>query len=290
MRSPFWIVVAFTALSWASLITAAPVDLGTFANQDLRNADSNRVSRLVRFLDSQNTNSAAPRERFGPQPWFVWKLRSATATPQFLVFEGQPIFSIPGTSSAAVHVFDAAERHLSSCAFSTGWRMDLKTARLVKEPSIGTELIEAFTEPTRQTQKIPRQQFYGLAGSRLALVRLEGATGELFRNTYIYPNQMIGPLPPRRTPEEWEAALKSDDPVVVLEALVWLAGRHLDASDAFSMRMVGGVSHEDVADANLFASVWQRPGVQQAFERLVRSPTPWVSEAAKLARTKDAHP
>jgi hypothetical protein len=160
----------------------------------------------------------------------------------------------------------------------------------VEEPSLGADIIEAFTEPTRQTQNIPRRQFYGLAGSRVALIRLEGAKGGLFRNTYIYPNQMIGPMPPRRVPEEWEAALKSDDRVAVLEALVWLGGRHLDASDEFSLRMVGGVSHEEISDAELFAAVWQRPGIQAALDLLVRSSAPWVREAATLAKTKDTHP
>jgi hypothetical protein len=126
MRNPLCMVSAFSALSLASLIAAAPLDLNSFANKDLRNADSNRISSLVRLLDAQNTNSAATREQFGPQPWIVWKLRHAAAAPQFLVFEGQRIFSIPGTSSAAVHVLDPAGRQPSSCTFSTGWRMDLK--------------------------------------------------------------------------------------------------------------------------------------------------------------------
>ena len=76
------------ALTSASIIASAPLDLNSFANQDLRNADSNRVSSLVRFLDSQKRDSAVRRELFGPQPWFVWKLHNANATPQFLVFEG----------------------------------------------------------------------------------------------------------------------------------------------------------------------------------------------------------
>jgi hypothetical protein len=290
MRSPFWKAAVCTALSSLSLVAAEKLNLNSFANQDLRKADSNRVASLVGFLDSQRTNSGNPREPFAPHPWFVWKLRKPTAAPQFLVFEGQPMFSIPGSSSAAVHVFDVAGRQVSSCTFPTGWRMDLKTARLAEELSLGQEVIEACTEPTRRTQNIPRHQFYGLTGSRIALVRLEGSKGEVFRNTYIYDSQMIGPLPPKRTPEQWEAALKSDDQIMVLETLVWLGGRHLDATDEFSMRMVHGVTHEDVSDANLFASVWRRPGVQKELNRLVKSPILWVSEEATLAKTKDTHP
>ena len=168
--------------------------------------------------------------------------------------------------------------------------MDLRTARLLEEPSLRAEVIEACTEPTRQTQNIPRRQFYGLVDARVALIRLEGSKREVFRNTYIYPNQMIGQAPPARTPEEWEAALKSTDYVMVLDALVWLGGRHLDASDDFSMRMVRGGSHEDIRDAKFFSAVWQRAGVQKVLNELASSKVQWVSEAAVLAKTKDTHP
>jgi hypothetical protein len=287
MRTTLSIMQLFSFASVACLTAAEPLDLNAFLNQDLRGTHSNRVASLVRFLDSQNTSSRTERQSLSPQPWFVWKLRSSAA---FVVFEGQPIYSIPGTSSAAVHIFDSAARHLTSCTFSTGWRMELKTARLLEVPPLPAEVIEARTEPTRRTQHTPRRQFYGLIDSRLALIRLEGSKGDAFRNTYIYPNQMIGPAPPARTPDEWEAALKSNDYMVVLETLIWLGGRHLDASDDFSMRLVRDVSHEDVRDAKLFATVWQRGGVHKALDVLTSSKVQWVSEAAALAKTKDTSP
>lgn len=267
-------------------MAAEPLDLSTFLSQDLRRADSNRVDNLVHFLALAGHESDSRNQWFSPQPWFVWKLENK----RFVIFEGQPIFTIPGGSSAAVHVFDPAARHLTSCTFSTGWRIDLKTASLIKEPSLDTEVIEARTEPTRTTQNIPRRQIYGFVGSRVALIRLEGSKGEIFRNTYIYPNQTIGPPPPTRTPDQWEAALNSDDVIETLEALMWLGGRHLDSSDDSSMRMVHEVVHEDVTAARLFAAVWQRQNVQKALDLLVESKNKWVSEAGKLAKKKDTSP
>jgi hypothetical protein len=122
----------------------------------------------------------------------------------------------------------------------------------------------------------------------LALIRLEGSRGEIFRNTFIYPNQTIGPSPPTRTPDQWEAALKSDDYVEMLEALMWLGGRHLDASDDFSMKMVRDVVHEDFNEAKIFTTVWNRKSVQRVLDLLVESKIKWVSEAAALAKIKDA--
>jgi hypothetical protein len=288
MQNVFWIVVAIWAATSASLMAAETLDLNAFLKEDLRYANSNHVGNLVHYLDTQSTNSHT--EWHSPQPWFVWRLEGKTARGCFVVLEGQPIFMIPGTSSAAVHVFDARARHLSSCTFSTGWRIDLKTASLAEETSLGAEVIELHTEPTRQTQNIPRRQIYGFDGSRVALIRLEGSHGEIFRNTYIYPNHTIGPSPPTRTPDQWEAALESGDYIETLEALMWLGGRHLDASDDFSMRMVHDVVHEDVSQARLFAEVWQRQSVQNALDSLVGSKIKWVSEAAKLARQKDTSP
>lgn len=290
MRNAFWILGAVFACASASITAAEPLDLSTFLNQDLRMADSNRVRNLVHFLDMQGTNSPSRKQWSSPQPWFVWKLENRSAKGSFVVFEGQPIFMIPGTSSAVVHVFDLAARHLTSCTFSTGWRTDLKTASLIKEPTLGTEVIEVRTEEMRPTQNIPRRQIYGFIGSRVGLIRLEGSKGEIFRNTYIYPNQTIGPPPPTRSPDQWEAALKSDDYAEALEALMWLGGRHLDASDDFSMRMVKDVVHEDPTTARLFAAVWQRQSVQDALDLLVESKNKWISQAAKLAKKKDTSP
>jgi hypothetical protein len=271
----------------ASLAAAESLDLNTFLNQDLRKADSNHVANLVRFLDAQGTNT---HKRWFPQPWFVWKLEDKSVKGCFVVFEGQPIFMTPGTSSAVVHLFDPGAKHLTSSAFSTGWRIDLKTASFIEEPSLGAQVIELRTEPTRPTQNIPRRQIYGLVGHRVALIRLEGSQGELFRNTYIYPNQTIGPPPPPRTADQWEAALKSNNYIETLEALMWLGGRHLDTSDVSDMRLVSGVSHENVRDARLFAEVWQRQSVQKVLDSLAESKINWISAAAKLAKGKDTRP
>jgi hypothetical protein len=288
MRNVFWILGVIWAATPTSFMAAEALDLNAFLKQDLRKAESNHVGNLVHFLNTQTTNSHS--QWHSPRPWFVWKLEGKSIKGRFVVFEGQPIFVIPGTSSAAVHVFDSAARHLTSCTFATGWRIDLKTASLAEETSLRAEVIEVRTEPTRQTQNIPRRQVYGFIGSRVALIRLEGSQGEIFRNTYIYPNQTIGPSPPTRTPDQWEAALKSGDYIETLEALMWLGGRHLDVSDDFSMRMVHDVIHEDVTEARLFAAAWQRQGVQKALDSLVESKIKWVSEAAKLAKHKDTSP
>ena len=74
----------------------------------------------------------------------------------------------------------------------------------------------------------------------------------------------------------------------MLEALMWLGGRHLDASDDFSMKMVRDVVHEDFNEAKIFTTVWNRKSVQRVLDLLVESKIKWVSEAAALAKIKDA--
>jgi hypothetical protein len=173
---------------------------------------------------------------------------------------------MPGSSGAAVHFFDDSGRLLNSVAFSTGWRINLDSATLRKEPRVAGSVIEVRLGPERQV--------YGLLNKRVVLLRLEGSNGELIPNNYFAPNHTIGPDVPDLDAQEWEQALASGQKMVILEALVWLGGKHSpDLSEASLNRQW----------TSLVAEVRRRPGVRKAIEGLSRSDNPWMHEAARLA-------
>jgi hypothetical protein len=189
MRNLFTLVGALAVYATQSAVAAEALDLNTFLGRDLRKTNSTHVGNLAQFLETQSRIAHSGRKILSPQPWFVWKSNISSIKDHFVVFEGQPLLATPSTSLATVHVFDATARHLSSCTFSTGWRLELKSASFVKSPSLRTRTIEVRCEPERPKSIRSVRQIYGFVGARLTLIRLEGPKGKIRRNTYIYPNQ-----------------------------------------------------------------------------------------------------
>jgi hypothetical protein len=247
-----------------------------YVNADLRKLKDAQRTDLTKVLDGilpEDYRSDAP---IPFEPWFVWRNPAAKERKEYILFQGRPICMIPGTSCAAVHFIDASGKLLNSVAFSTGWRIDLTSAKLVNEPLVKGDVIEVRSSPVINGRAVSRQ-LYGIIGSRVALLRLEDSRGKLAANIYGAPNHRIGPYPPKRSAAEWEQALASTQPMIVLEALAWLGGYHRDDLSPTDVYI------EDLEAAKLVAAVRQRPAVRQRLGRLARSENAWIRQATKLA-------
>jgi hypothetical protein len=150
---------------------ARPDALDEFAGRDLRALGDADTARLTELL-------AAPLpERYGParqrpgEPWHLWR-HAGAARPHLLLFEGYPIHTIPGTSSAAVHFLTPAGQLVTSCEFSTGWRIDLEAAEYRIDPAVGP-VIDVRTAPVINGRDI-RREVYGVFEDRVGLLRVEG--------------------------------------------------------------------------------------------------------------------
>jgi hypothetical protein len=122
-------------------------------------------------------------------------------------------------------------------------------------------------------------QYYAFLKDSFALVRLEDSAGNVVPVNFHNPNHTIGPAVPERTPEQWEAMLRSSDHAEVLRTLVWLGGEHSDPP------LDGdGSSIERFEESNRALVTRRRPGVCERVEALTQSEDSWVREAAQQAR------
>jgi hypothetical protein len=258
--------------------TAKRVDIASlepFIGRDLRKLDSKSKAELEHAVSALRPKPDEPASLFGPLPWYLWRL-PAQGKVRFVLFEGQPIFMIPGTSSAAVHLLDEKGAELGCSEFSTGWRIDLISASLHQEPPLELPVIDVRTDPVINGADICRQ-VYGILENRVTLLRIEDSGGRVLANNYYNPNHTIGPDAPVRSAEEWEQSLRSDSPVAVIEALRWLGGRH--RTDLTPPPPDIGI--EEQAPAKLFNAVRKRAGVRDAVAKLTASKNDWIREAAQ---------
>jgi hypothetical protein len=197
---------------------------------------------------------------------------------RLVLFQGTPLWCIPGNSSAHIFVFDVEGRLLTKCGFSTGWRITIEDAHWQEDSGHGFPCLLVCSAPSINGADITSQYYAFLEGT-FALVRMEDSAGELVTVNYHNPNHTIGPAVPERTTEQWEAAVRSSDRAEVLRTLVWLSGDHSDPP----LRL-DGISVERFEDASRALEARARPGLRSAVEDLTSSEDRWVQEAAQHAR------
>jgi hypothetical protein len=236
--------------------------------------------RLPRTLNPQDWQDYLSGRRFTffIRSWYLWKICDAQSNERLILFQGMPCYRIPGASMACVFVMDTNGTPLRESSFSTGWRIDIHDARWLEGSGHGFPCLLVCSSPSINGGDIT-SQYYALLDDAFALVRLEDSTGEFVTQDYHHPNFTIGPSVPKRTAEEWEAALRSREPSEVLRTLVWLGGSHSDPP----IRDAKHINVEGFEDASLALEVRARPGVQVAVEALTRSEDRWVREAAHHA-------
>jgi hypothetical protein len=251
--------------------------VASYVNRNLRKLEEAPRTKLAELLNPILPKKYRSDELWAFEPWSIWRSDSAKGKNGFILFQGRRMAFVPGQSYAAVHFLDDSGKLLSSVDFSTGWRIDIDDANLRFEPTVKGHVIDVRSSRTINGRDVCRQ-VYGINQGRVALLWLEDSGGKMMSNIYRSPNHTIGPDVPKRTAEEWEQALASAEPMVVLEALTWLGGEHREDLSAKPQNFV----IEDVETAKLFAAVRQRPGVRKALDGLSRSKNQWIQQAAKL--------
>jgi len=259
---------------------AGSSELLAYVDKAIRKLDAVSREKFLKLIREKLPKTPPNDKAWRTDPWFVWQIDTRQGEKRFVVFGGQHLCSIPGESHGSIHVFDEHGTLLSASEFSTGWRIDLLSATCTEKNPLDEPMIEVRSSAVINGRDV-RRQFYGFVGDRAATLRLEDSGYHLLRNIYYAPNHTIGPPPPRRTAEEWEAALRSENPCEVLEALVWLGGVHWD----LSRKPEPDVYHETAQEAGLFKAVHEREGVRKRLSELAHSEIEWVRQAAVLAQT-----
>jgi hypothetical protein len=256
------------------------VSLGTYLDQNLRNLGNGPKEKLNSLIKAKLPDKYHERQETffrGYEPWHVWRNIFSEDQKGFILLQARPIRMVPDDSEVTVHFFNESERLISSIDIATGWRMSPTSANLHFEPAINGQVIEVESAPTINGRDV-RRQIYSPIDGRIALVRLEDSDGKVVSNFYHAPNHTIGPDVPKRTADEWEAALNAPRPTEVLEALIWLGGTHRDPATDEKQ-----VSQEDLESASLAAEVRKRLGVRNLVRAMSENRQGWVREAAELA-------
>lgn len=193
-----------------------------------------------------------------PKPWYVWKTTGHGRT-RYVIFLGGNLGLVPGGSVACVQLLDATAKIINSWSFSTGWRVDMSSARLEHSDALASDLIVISTEPQFGGPDVATE-YFAISKDQLRLVRLESHHGDLAQNDYRASNREIGVAPEADTPEQWIALLESQDKVDVLSALVFLDGKGIDRP-----------------------ALARTARIRELIRRLAKSDDDWVRQAAQLA-------
>ncbi len=201
--------------------------------------------------------------------YYVWRIRS-----EVVVFQPTSPGSTDGESFAGFYWFDLNSTPISSTAFPAGQRMYFRKCALTSIPGVSSYVIEATMSPAVGR---PIQVDFGFVGYKPLLIHYGEKDGTLLQNSYDNPSFACGPKPPAYTKAELLDALSGSNPLLQLQSLIWLAGRHsLLSAD------IVDVPHEPITDSVHYWSVSSDSSVAQAAAALVNSPIEWVSNAAKL--------
>jgi hypothetical protein len=205
--------------------------------------------------------------------WYLWRVPNGQGQDRLVLFQGEPLWVFPSSSSARIYVFDLDGRLITKCEFPTGYRMSIGDAHYLKDSGHGVPCLLVDSDGFITVQ------YYVFLDDTFALVRLEDSEGRPVPNFFGSWDDRIGPSAPKRTPEQWEAALRSSDPREVLRTLAWVGGHHPDPQFAQERGEA-----EEAEDARRALATRARPEVRSAVEALTRSEDSWVQEAAQRAR------
>jgi hypothetical protein len=232
------------------------------------------AATLKSLTKATNENSLAPT------PWHVWKFSTPKNEARYVVFSGRHLFSIPGESSASVHLVSASGAELASWRFSTGYRSDIKSASMSFDDRMQSQLIVVSSAPSIGGADV-RKQYFALVDDKLYFIRMEDSKGRLVRNHYLSPNFTLGGDLPAKDMASWSALLQSPKLPLRLAALTYLSGTHMSPD-----RPRHGVLSESVADAKLAREFRVAESTKKCVEDYRQSENAWLKEAADLAATR----
>jgi hypothetical protein len=249
-------------------------ELLSLAGKDLHKADEKAQAR-IRYLLSRRMPL---EEKYLQAPWRLLVLEGPGSSRRVIVFQAAVLMSIPSSFDLTIDVLDGNRRHLSHLNASAGWRILATGTQGAPRKDLGPWTFEVTSRASINGADVARQ-IYALVDDQPVLLRLEDSAGKICRNYYEAPNHTIGPPVPVRTPEDWERALSSSDLREVLRTLVWLGGRHAPPTPPDPT-----LHRESLEEAKRFSETRHRPGVETRIADLVKSPHPWIADAATQAR------
>jgi hypothetical protein len=199
----------------------------------------------------------------GPSPWFFWLMKTGDGIHGLVLLEQAPFVDIPGGTSLTIRVFDLQGTHRTSTEFWMGPRTMPSEACKRFDLDLNADVIEIESDSNFPRGGMERI-CVGIVEDRPVLLRVEDDAGRYCSPHGRHDNR-AGPPVPERTVEEWQRVLQSDNPLLVLEAVLWLDGRDV---------------WEPGPNEGQRKTVKQHPATQRILSQLAESPHPWIKETA----------
>jgi hypothetical protein len=224
------------------------------------------------------------------RPWYVWMFTNQKKEARYVVFSGKRMGFCPNQSEASVILLSSAGEELGRWNFSTGWRIELKSAHLNYDERLQAQRISIETEPVKPNGRDITKQYFAIVNDSLYFVRMENSDGSLKRNIYEGPGEAFGGSLPAKTVSEWTSLLESPHTALRLAALTYVAGAHKDPNhpDRWGNvqrqgQLVEGF--ESVEDRTIARDFRLAEFTKKCIEEYRHSQNVWLKEAAELAAT-----
>jgi hypothetical protein len=204
-------------------------------------------------------------------PWYWWKATGARPS-RYVLMRGAGLFTIPGDSYAGVVLYDASLHKIKTWSFSAGHRINLYDAAIEYSGDLDTDVILLKSGAVINGEDVAKQ-YFAFSGDQLRFVRLEDHRGALALN-YYSRGAPLGILPEAKTADEWFELLQSPKKADQLAALVFLGGEH---------RAILWMPDRGDPQPEAFLKVVNDPRIRQSIQRLQKSSSLWLKQAADLA-------
>jgi len=270
-------------------VEAAKATARAGVGDDLRAPKRASKSHLIAALETL-TGMDLETNPFTIHPW---RLESyAVGEVGWVLLEIYEGLDVPDMSAARVHAFDVNWNHLFARAFPTGYRHRVVGAQIQAESVCGVPLIRITVTSTGPFVIVPAgdpvpafstpghiHQLYAVRHDRVVLMRLENHEHLAMGPSYAWSAPTMGPKIRSRTPDQLARSLESEDPIDVLETLLWLSGHHLTSSEPRR----ANINQESIEHSKLFELVHGRADVRDRLEMLKHSENPWIRDYAELS-------
>ncbi len=225
---------------------------------------------------------------FEMKPWHVWMFTNQKKEARYIVFSGKRLVMCPGDSEASIVLLSSAGEVLGRWTFSTGSRIDLKSASISFHERLQAQCITIETDPVRSQVWDIAKQYFAIVNDTLYFIRMENSLGVLKRNDYELPGDTFGGSLPAKTVAEWKSLLESPSIVLRLAALTYAAGSHTDPDQPAiwgNGPKKGQIceGHESAQDAVIAREFRLSESTKKRLEEYRHSEDIWLKEAAYLA-------
>lgn len=170
--------------------------------------------------------------------WLVAEVASAHRK-RYLLLQGSVFYCTDVDCIVLPYLFSSTGELISHTPVNLGYEITLEDASVVSNPVFPEiTILRLDTCPMIHLSSTPvRQQYYGIIGDEMVLLRLEDSEGN-FRNNFY----RVGPEPTQRTETQWLSGLRDPNPIEVLRSLNWLADADSPVDSAETVAIVKQLS------------------------------------------------